>query len=44
MGCSRACDDRGNINLNVDPSVIVLGVAYGDQWTNTSNLFGQFHC
>ena len=27
------------INLNVDPSVIVLGVAYGDQWTNMIQLF-----
>ncbi len=27
------------INLNVDPSVIVLGVAYGDQWTNMIQPF-----
>ena len=26
-------------SLNVDPSIIVLGVSYGDQWTNMIQPF-----
>ena len=29
--------------LNANPSFVVLGVAYGDQWTNMTQPFGQYH-